>query len=107
VTADASAANFLSLWRCSAYIPADPGNANPAGFCDPSFDGALDRADRIPASTPAQANAAFAALDRRLVDEVAWIPIVTPTWVDVVSSRVHNYKRNPVLGPLLDQIWLR
>jgi peptide/nickel transport system substrate-binding protein len=104
---DASAASMLSLWRCSAYVPADPGNANPGGFCDPGFDRALDRADQIPASSPAEANAAFAALDRRLVDEVAWIPLVTPSWVDVVSSRVHNYKRNPVLGPLLDQIWLR
>jgi ABC-type oligopeptide transport system substrate-binding subunit len=107
VPVDTSAANSLSLWRCSAYKKADPLNVNPGGFCDPSFDRALDRADRIPASSPVAVNDAAARLDRQLVDQVAWIPLVTPSNVDVVSSRVHNYKRNPVLGPLLDQMWLR
>jgi YVTN family beta-propeller protein len=107
VPVDTSAVNSLSLWRCSVYTKSDPYNLNTGGFCDPSFDRALARADQIPASSPVAANEAAAALDRQLVDEVAWIPLVTPSWVDVVSSRVHNYKRNPVLGPLLDQMWLR
>jgi peptide/nickel transport system substrate-binding protein len=107
VPSDTSLNNSLSPWRCSAYLKANPTNVNIGGFCDPAFDRALDRADQIPASSPVAVNDAAAKLDRQLIDEVAWIPLVTPSWVDVVSSRVHNYKRNPLLGPLLDQMWLR
>jgi hypothetical protein len=41
------------------------------------------------------------------VDAAPWIPLVTPTCVDVLSTRVHSYVRSPVLGVFFDQMWLR
>jgi YVTN family beta-propeller protein len=108
LNSDATAANLLDAWRCSAYRPADPdNNVNHAGFCDPTYDRLLDRARQVESSSIAAANTLWEQADRRLVDAAPWIPLVTPTWIDVTSTRVHNFKRSPVLGVLLDQMWLR
>jgi peptide/nickel transport system substrate-binding protein len=107
VTGDATAANLLSNYRCDAYQPATTNILNPAGFCDPKFDHLLDEANRVEASSLAKADDLWAQADRILVDEAPWVPLVTPTWVDVVSARVHNYTRSPILGMLYDQMWVR
>jgi YVTN family beta-propeller protein len=107
VNSDATAANLLDLYRCSAYMPASPNNLNPAGSCDHSIDRIMDQARQVESSSIAAANGLWEQADRRLVDEAPWIPLVTPTWVDVTSTRVHNYKRSPSLGMLYDQMWLR
>lgn len=57
-------------------------------------------------SPPAAANLTWAEVERRLVDSAPWIPLVNPTWADVVSPRVHNYQRSPLGGVLFDQMWV-
>jgi hypothetical protein len=46
-------------------------------------------------------------VDKRIVDAAPWVPLVTPSWIDVLSSRTHNYIRSVVLGVLFDQLWVR
>ena len=80
---------------------------NPAQFCDPSIDRLMTQAQRLQTSSPTAANDLWAQVDHRIVDAAPWIPLVTPTWVDVLSKRVHNYQRSPFLGVFFDQMWVR
>jgi len=83
--------------------------AGPYGhgwFCDPGVERQTRRATSLAATDPAGAAAAWASADRRLVDEAAAVPLVTPTQVEYVSSRVRNYRYHPIWGLLADQIRL-
>jgi hypothetical protein len=44
--------------------------------------------------------------DRTMVDAAATIPFGAEVDQDFVSRRVGNVVINPILGPLLDQIWV-
>ena len=102
-----SASQFIgSLLRCTAFNRASPNNVNTAEFCDHSIDRLMDRATRAESSSLAAANELWARADRRIVDAAPWVPLVNPSYVDVVSARVHNYQRNPELGVLFDQMWV-
>ena len=50
---------------------------------------------------------AWAAIDRRLVDQAAWVPLVNERVVDFVSARVQNYQFHPYWGFIAAQAWLR
>jgi peptide/nickel transport system substrate-binding protein len=108
IAGDASPASLLEAFSCSAFRPADgSNNPNPAEFCDPSIDRLMSKARSIERSAPATANALWAQVDKRIVDAAPWVPLVTPSWIDVLSSRTHNYIRSVVLGVLFDQLWVR
>jgi peptide/nickel transport system substrate-binding protein len=107
LTYDASAADLFGVYRCEIFVPASPGNLNPAEFCDPALDRLMHQAEVAQATSLARADDLWARVDRRLVDAAPWIPLVNPFSVDVLSERVHNFKRTPTLGVLFDQMWLR
>jgi peptide/nickel transport system substrate-binding protein len=108
VASDVSAADFLiPLFSCASFIPASPNNENVAQFCDPSIDRLMNKAKQLQSSSQAAANALWAQVDRRIVDAAPWIPLVNPSWTDVVSRRAHHYQRSPVLGFFFDQMWVR
>jgi peptide/nickel transport system substrate-binding protein len=107
LTYDASAANQFSLYRCDAFVPNGGANQNPAEFCDPSLDRVMSQAEQLQATSLAQANDLWAQVERRLVTAAPWIPLVNPSSLDVLSTRVHNFKRTPALGVLFDQMWVR
>jgi peptide/nickel transport system substrate-binding protein len=98
---------FEPLFQCTGFTPGDPGNLNPAEFCSHSVDRLMQRADRAQLSSQVAGNDVWAQVDRRIVDAAPWIPLVNPSWVDVVSPKVHNYVRSPVLGVFFDQMWVR
>lgn len=56
---------------------------------------------------PVAAARPWARIDRRLADESAVVPLYNPEEIDFVSARVGNFRSNPQLGPLLDQLWVR
>ncbi len=103
-----NASDFMvSQYECRQFSPADPNNPNFDEFCDPTVDRLIAQAQQVGASAPADANRLWAEADRRVVDAAPWIGLVTPSWVDAVSSRVHNYVRSSVLGVFFDQMWVR
>ncbi len=73
-------------------------------FCDPSVDRAIGRARALKTRSPAAAAAAFAGIDRQLVDLAAWAPIVDERGIDFVSARIHNYQSHPYWGIMADQL---
>jgi peptide/nickel transport system substrate-binding protein len=107
LTYDASAANLFGVYRCDAFVPASPSNLNPAEFCDRGTDSLMRQAEVAQATSLARADKLWATVERRLVDAAPWIPLVNPFSVDVLSERVHNFKRTPTLGVLFDQMWVR
>jgi peptide/nickel transport system substrate-binding protein len=107
LTYDASAANLFTVYRCDSFVPNSDDNINPAGYCDPSVDQLMIRAEEAQATSLARANDLWAQVERRLVDAAPWIPLVNPSSVDVLSTHVHNFRRSPTLGVLFDQIWVR
>jgi ABC-type transport system substrate-binding protein len=67
-------------------------------FCDRQIDRAIARAQALKASSPKAAAAAFAGIDRKLVDLAAWAPIVDEQGIDLVSARVRQLPIPPLLG---------
>jgi peptide/nickel transport system substrate-binding protein len=92
-----SAWDFLTPLSCGSW----------SQFCDSSVDHLQERALEIEASNPQAANLLWARVDRRFVDEAAWLPLATPRWIDFLSKRVGNYEYSPEWGMLLDQLWVR
>jgi YVTN family beta-propeller protein len=94
-------ADFLHGWF------ACDGPESHGRFCDPRLDRLMRRASALEATDAHRAEAAWADVDRRVVDAAGWVPLLTPREVEFVSSRVHNYQYHPIWGPLADQFWLR
>jgi YVTN family beta-propeller protein len=103
-----SPANFIEpTLSCEAFVPADPANANLGQFCDPQLDAEVDAALAQTDADPASVNAAWAAIDRQLVDAAPVVPLFDRRSVTVVSERVQNVELHPFWGILLDQLWVQ
>jgi peptide/nickel transport system substrate-binding protein len=98
---------FLNLLTCSSYDPAADPNLNAAGFCSPSVDRMVERAEQLDATDPTAAGRLWARADREVTDASPWISYLNPIGLDLVSERVGNYQRNPQYGALLSQLWVR
>jgi peptide/nickel transport system substrate-binding protein len=101
-----SPAGYLQPFRCDAFVPASPDQANYSEFCDASVDRLLARARRQQAADPG-ADTLWAAAERRIVDAAATVPLVNPKAVSLVSRRVGNYQYSQQWGVLYDQLWVR
>jgi YVTN family beta-propeller protein len=101
-----AASNFLSIFTCASFQPANPDNVDAAGFCNLRVDAAVDRA-RIRQTDGGASTATWAAVDRLVTDLAPWVPIVNTREVAVVSARARNVQSSPQWGVLFDQIWLR
>jgi peptide/nickel transport system substrate-binding protein len=103
-----AASDFIQLkLSCSAFHPGSDSNPNSGGFCSPRMDRKIERARRLQVTDPLTANRLWARIDRTLVDQAVWLPLVTPTNTTFVSARVGNYRYHPLWGPLIDQFWVR
>jgi peptide/nickel transport system substrate-binding protein len=102
----AGSALFRPLFTCAAYRPTMPFNSNPAAFCNPGIDRAIERATALEPLNTAAAAAAWRKVDRQLARKAPWAPLVNALGVDFVSRRLGNYQRNPASGVLLDDLWV-
>jgi peptide/nickel transport system substrate-binding protein len=102
-------ANFIvPTLTCEAFLPADPvANANVGQFCDAQVDAEVEAALAQTDADPASVNAAWAAIDRKLVDAAPVVPLFDRRSVNVVSERVQNVELHPFWGVLLDQLWVQ
>ena len=91
---------FFATWFSCAGV-------NSHGwFCDPQIDRQMNRAKALQASSPRAAAAVWANIDRELVDQAAWVPMVNERVVDFVSARVRNSQFHPYWGFIADRAWL-
>ena len=82
-------------------------SSNLAAFCSPALDRRIHAAERLGATDPARANALWTQIDRAMVRAAPWVPFTNPEGTILVSERVGNVQHNPVLGPLLGQMWVQ
>jgi YVTN family beta-propeller protein len=108
-TADfAAASNFLGLtFSCDALVSGDHVGLNWSRFCDTRMRTLTRRAQRLPATEQAGANALWGAIDREVVDKAAAVPLLNPKAIEFISRRTGNAQYNPQGGLLLDQLWVR
>lgn len=99
--ADSSPYNFIATWfRCASPF-------NHGWFCNATVERRIDRATAVQAVNPQAAGRLWAALDRKLVEEAAWVPVVNVNAFDFVSARARNYQHIPFVGLDVDQLWLK
>jgi ABC-type transport system substrate-binding protein/DNA-binding SARP family transcriptional activator/sugar lactone lactonase YvrE len=102
-----NADEFLGHLTCGYWVPGDgAATSDASGFCDPRFDRQVERATALETTKPEAADALWARLDRLATNEAIWLPTDTQSSTSLVSSRVRNYRYNPVWGALVDQFWL-
>jgi peptide/nickel transport system substrate-binding protein len=92
--------------RCQTFLPNNGDNENVSEFCSQALEARIERALSLQAADPAKAGAAWAAVDRQIVDQAPLIGLLVPQGVDLVSKRVDNYQHNPVWGIILSQLWV-
>jgi peptide/nickel transport system substrate-binding protein len=96
--------SFFETFTCRSFIPGSVLNENFSQYCD----GALDVAYAAAlASRGADANARWAALDRRVQAASPAIAVFNRRTLLLVSDRLGNAQMHQELGPLLDQFWVR
>ena len=101
-----SASNFLGLFTCEAYLPADSDNLNVAEICNARIDRTVALAQRRH-SSGGVSNPTWAAADRVVTDLAPWAPLVNTRQVVIVSRRVRNVEANAQWGVLFDQMSVR
>jgi peptide/nickel transport system substrate-binding protein len=105
-----SASQVLQVnFDCQSFVPGSPDNANLSEFCDHQLDAQIASALAAESQNSPDAPALWAQADRTVTDQAPAIPLVTPTNIDFLSSRVGNYQYNQYAGTpmLLDQLWVR
>jgi peptide/nickel transport system substrate-binding protein len=105
-----SASQVLQVnFACQSFVPGSPDNANLSEFCDHHLDAQIASALAAESQNSPDAPALWAQADRTVTDQAPAIPLVTPTNIDFLSSRVGNYQYNQYAGTpmLLDQLWVR
>ncbi len=99
-----TASKFFLGFNCG-LLRQDPRNTvNPGQLCDPALDA---RYDGALAAEGNDANARWAGLDRRVLATAPVIPLFNDRTVILVSDRVGDAPTHELLGPLLDQFWIR
>jgi peptide/nickel transport system substrate-binding protein len=101
-----SPAEAFSGLRCGAFVPNDRNNQNVSEFCSQQVERRIQEALGLQATDPAKAGAAWAAVDRQIVDQAPAIGLLVPQEVNLVAKRVGNYQHNPVGGTILSQLWV-
>ena len=96
---------FGPLLHCDRNL--DDGNTNTSFFCDRRIDAAMARALELQRTDPAAGAAAWAAIDRAVVDQAPWVFLTSDLGFDVVSERLGNYQHHPTYGMLIDQAWVQ
>ena len=94
------AASFL-LASDFACVP-----RNLSFLCDRQVDAKIAQALKLEA-TGSDAAPMWARIERDVVDLAPWVPLFTPSHLNIVSKRVGNYQYNPEWGILFDQLWVR
>lgn len=98
---DNSAYGFVTRWFACL------GSGTTSWFCDRQVERLTARAHALQATEPQTAAALWSRIDRGLVDQAAWLPMINERGIDFLSSRVANYQSHPYWGMLLDQLWVR
>jgi YVTN family beta-propeller protein len=97
------AAFLRELVGCNSYHRGDISSTNLGGFCDPSIDTAIDRAQ----AAGAAAGDAWRRIELRIAAQAPVVPLHNLRLVAVVSKRAGNVQFSPLTSAFFEQIWVR
>jgi len=80
---------------------------NESGFCDRDIDRRMEAATRLQITQPALAHERWASIERDVMAQAPWVPLVNRSFANLVSQRVGNFQVSPQWGPLIDQMWVQ
>jgi ABC-type transport system substrate-binding protein/DNA-binding SARP family transcriptional activator len=100
------ASSFITPVLGCASVSPESITSNYAHHCDPVIDRLKEKAGRLLFSDPQRATELWASIDRKLTRTAAWVALVNPKGVDLVSERLGNYTYSPVTGMMLSQVWV-
>ena len=83
------------------------GPSNETGFCDPTIERQMTAATRLQITQPSVAHERWAKIERDVMNQAPWVPLVNTSWANLVSPRVGDYQVSPQWGPLIDQMWVQ
>jgi peptide/nickel transport system substrate-binding protein len=96
--------DFTTPFRCDSFIPRSPASSNLPEYCDEGFERRIEAALR---ARGAEADARWHSAYRYLARAAPAAPLVNRRGAVFVSERLGNYQHHPLLGVLLDQVWVR
>src|SRR3954454_10167945 len=102
-----SSSAWSPVLSCAALHPDPAESLNQGGFCDRRVESLARRAGEAQAVDPATARRLWGQVDRSTTEAAPWVAMGTTRFATLVSGRVGNYTSHPVLGPLLDLMWVR
>jgi peptide/nickel transport system substrate-binding protein len=83
------------------------GSTNLSNYCSKKVEAIAIRARASELTDPGAARRQWAELDRVATNDAPLISETSAVQSELTSSRVGNEQDNPLLGPLLDQMWVR
>jgi peptide/nickel transport system substrate-binding protein len=84
--------DFLNvLLSCASFHPQSDASINVSGACDPALDAQMAHALDLSLSDQNAANAAWAAIDRKVTDAAYMASVFIPKHLDFISKRVGNF----------------
>ncbi len=95
------------LFGCASFNPGSDASVNISGYCDKAVDAQMQRALVTAVTDKAAADRMWAAIDRKLTDDVAAVSLFQPKELDLVSARLGNYTHSDQAHMLLSQAWVR
>lgn len=101
-----AASNFYLSFSCDT-LRNGPASSNYSIHCDPGLDAAAARIEQEQLIDPGIAQQQWVTFFRRLQDTLPAIPTNTDSRTVFVSARLGNYRLHPIMGDLLDQMWVR
>jgi ABC-type transport system substrate-binding protein/DNA-binding SARP family transcriptional activator len=99
-------ADYLTPGTFYGFV-ADCEKSNPSHYCNPTIQARATEARTLARTDPAAALAAWAQVDRMLVDDAAMIPTHSLNGTVLVSPSVGNVIMRPGYGPILHQLWVQ
>ena len=67
----------------------------------------MTQAELLQITAPAKARDAWSSIERDVIDQAPWVPLVDRIWANLTSKRSGNFQVSPQYGPLADQMWVR
>ncbi len=103
-----AASDFLYvLFGCSSFNPGSDSSINISGYCDKAVDAQMRQALATAVTDKPAADRMWAAVDRKLTDDVAAVSLFQPKELDLVSARLGNYTHSDQAHMLLSQAWVK
>jgi len=96
-----TASNFAALAGCDAR---GPSGLNATEFCDAQSERLIIRALTVQEYEPAEVAASWRAVDHRLSDLLAWVPLASEQGAIFVGSKVNTIVEMPMMGPAFERI---